>query len=124
MLNIVYTSKLFQPLANSFDHRRFKFVGPPILPCPKTTSFPFEALERKPLIYISLGTIFNKREAFYRLCFEAFADKDWQIVMAIGYSVSRESVRTHTSQLHHTQICPTVGDIAANYPVYYTWWDE
>ncbi len=92
MLNIVYTSKLFQPLANSFDHRRFKFVGPPILPCPKTTSFPFKSLERKPLIYISLGTIFNKREAFYRSCFEAFADKDWQIVMAIGYSVNRDSL--------------------------------
>ncbi|HWS84765.1 MAG TPA: macrolide family glycosyltransferase [Ktedonobacteraceae bacterium] len=92
MLNIVYTSKLFQPLANSFDHRHFKFVGPPILPRPKTISFPFEALEKKPLIYISLGTIFNKREAFYRMCFEAFADKDWQIVMAIGHSVSRESL--------------------------------
>jgi len=94
MLNIVYTSKLFQPLANSFDHRRFKFVGPPILPCLKTTSFPFEALEKKPLIYISLGTIFNKREAFYRTCFEAFADKDWQIVMAVGQNINQESLGT------------------------------
>jgi MGT family glycosyltransferase len=90
MLNIVYTSKLFQPLANSFDHRRFKFVGPPILPRPKTASFPFDMLEKKPLIYISLGTIFNKREAFYRMCFEAFADKNWQFVMTVGQSMSQE----------------------------------
>jgi len=94
MLNIVYTSKLFQPLANSFDHKRFKFVGPPILPRPKTASFPFEVLEKKPLIYISLGTIFNKRETFYRMCFEAFADKDWQVVMAVGQSMSQELLET------------------------------
>ncbi|MBO0777977.1 MAG: glycosyl transferase [Ktedonobacteraceae bacterium] len=92
MLNIVYTSKAFQPLSSSFDQKHFKFVGPSILPRPQTHHFPFEKLGEKPLIYISLGTIFNKKAAFYRACFEAFADTDWQVVMTIGRHVCRDSL--------------------------------
>jgi UDP:flavonoid glycosyltransferase YjiC (YdhE family) len=51
MLTIIYTSKLFQPFADSFDPQRYAFVGPALMPRPEAPAFPFEALEKeKPLI--------------------------------------------------------------------------
>ena len=42
----------------------------------------------KKLIYISLGTIFNKEFDFYFKCIEAFKDsKDYQIIMSVGKAV-------------------------------------
>jgi len=83
-LNIVYTSKAFQPYADFFDES-YKFVGPSILPRQNAPAFPFDALElKKPLLYISLGTIFNEHPKFYRLCIDTFKDSDWQVVMSVG----------------------------------------
>ena len=39
-LNLVYTSRLFQPLAETFDGRRFKFVGPCFDFRPEAPRFP------------------------------------------------------------------------------------
>ncbi len=85
-LNFVYTSRLFQPLADSFDTEHFQFVGP-CLRTPLSSeepAFPFEALDERPLLYISLGTAYNDRAIFFQTCMEAFADSLWQVVMAIG----------------------------------------
>ncbi len=92
-INIVYTSRFFQPYQNAFDDS-YKFVGPSILPRPNAPAFPFELLSKAPLLYISLGTIFNMKNAFYRLCIEAFANQDYQVVMAIGHSISLEMLGT------------------------------
>jgi len=45
-------------------------------------------------VYVSLGTLFNTDAAFYRTCFEAFAGEDFQVIMAIGGSVIKESLGT------------------------------
>jgi MGT family glycosyltransferase len=81
---------MFQPFADNFDPQNFKFVGPSLLPRPEAPVFPFEALTGKPLIYISLGTIYNARPEFYRACFKAFGATAWQVVMAVGSQVSKE----------------------------------
>ena len=90
-INIVYTSRFFQPYQNAFDDS-YKFVGPSILPRPNAPAFPFELLSKAPLLYISLGTIFNRKNEFYKLCIEAFANQDYQVVMAIGHSISVETL--------------------------------
>jgi MGT family glycosyltransferase len=93
MLNISYTSTLFQPDATAFDPARYKFVGPALLPRPEAPTFPFAALDaRKPLLYISLGTAFTSRPDFFRTCCEAFGQSDWQVVMAVGSLLSRETL--------------------------------
>lgn len=93
-LNIVYTSRQFQPSAHLVNDS-FKFVGTSILPRPETSTFPFEQLKQdKPLIYISLGTIFNRQLDFYRMCCEAFADADLQVVMSIGQHISPDQLET------------------------------
>lgn len=83
MLNIVYTAKQFQPFAQLLDNS-FKFVGPSIAPRSDTVSFPFDTLGDMPIIYISLGTVFNDKVEFYRTCCEAFADVGRKIVLAVG----------------------------------------
>jgi MGT family glycosyltransferase len=83
MLNIVYTTRQFQPFAEVLDDS-FKFVGPSIITRSNPTPFPFDALGESPLIYISLGTVFNDKAAFYRTCFEAFAGSDLQVVLSVG----------------------------------------
>lgn len=90
-LNLVCTSPLFQPYADSFDHERYRFVGPILQPRPEAPAFPFEQLdERKPLIYISLGTMVAEQAHFFRLCMQALAQSNWQVVIAVGKSASPE----------------------------------
>ncbi len=86
-INIVYTSRFFQPYESAFDDT-YMFVGPSILPRPNAPTFPFEKLSGNPLLYISLGTIFNGRDHFYRTCLEAFADRNFQVVMSVGHHIS------------------------------------
>lgn len=90
-LNIICIPRVFQPASDSFDER-FVFVGPSIQPHVEDTDFPFNLLDQRPLLYISLGTVFNDRLAFYRQCFEAFGDQPWQVVLSLGEKVEQESL--------------------------------
>jgi len=106
-LNIVYTSRYFQPCAETFDDR-FQFVGPSFAQRRETTDFPWEQVRHPALVYVSLGTLFNTDAAFYRHCFEAFQGEDFQVILSLGSNVARESlgpaptnfiVQTHVPQL-------------------------
>jgi MGT family glycosyltransferase len=81
-LNIVYTSRDFQPLEKNFDSIHYKFVGPSLYTQTDDT-IDYSALT-KPIIYISLGTILNDNISFYNNCIVAL--KDWQgtIIMSVG----------------------------------------
>jgi MGT family glycosyltransferase len=80
-LNIVYTSRMFQPCAETFDER-YVFVGP------MTSRVELEPLvlpaDDRPLVYVSLGTLFNDNPDFYRTCFEAFRGQPWRTLMSVG----------------------------------------
>jgi MGT family glycosyltransferase len=86
-LNIVYTSKYFQPDAEMFDDS-YKFIGPSIIERKEQKEFPFEKLRNKPVIFISLGTINNNHSGFYKMCFEAFRYVEAQVVMSVGKRTS------------------------------------
>lgn len=75
---IVYTSKRFQPMSQSFSER-YAFVGASIrehAPQPKR--------EQQKRIYISLGTILNRNPAFYRSCFQAFGHQEYDVILSVG----------------------------------------
>lgn len=81
-LNIVYTSKYFVKNIGNYDES-FLFIGPPIYQKKYNIDFPFEKLEGKKVIYISLGTIFsNYSQDLNKLFFKAFANTDFVVVMA------------------------------------------
>lgn len=102
-LNIVYTSRYFQPCAETFD-QHFEFVGPSMASRAESIDFTVGGT----MIYISLGTLFNADSSFYRKCFDAFRDDDFQVILSTGSRVSPESlgtaprnfiVRSHVPQL-------------------------
>ena len=92
-LNIVYTTRQLQIYPNSFDER-FKFVGPFLGIHAQAPSFPFDELGDEPVIYISLGTVFNDKADFYRLCLEAFAGLNYRVVMSVGSKIDIASLGT------------------------------
>jgi MGT family glycosyltransferase len=106
-LNIVYTSRQFQPCAETFD-ARFQFVGPSVADRKESAGFPWELVQHPVLVYVSLGTLFNTDAAFYRNCFEAFHGQDFQVILSVGANISMESlgvappnfiVQSHVPQL-------------------------
>ena len=90
-LNIVYTSRLFQPFAETFDegYEDYVFVGPSVPDAPTTG---YTVPGDLPLVYVSLGTLFTADAAFFRNCFEAFGDLDAHVIMSIGSNVSEASL--------------------------------
>ncbi|MGH7743770.1 MAG: macrolide family glycosyltransferase [Candidatus Dormibacteria bacterium] len=89
-LNLVFLPKQFQIAAETFDER-FHFLGPSLglrehvenWQPPKGAAL---------ILFISLGTVFNQRPDFFRLCVQAFAEGSWQVVMAIGEEVNRKEL--------------------------------
>jgi MGT family glycosyltransferase len=91
-LNVVYTSRLFQPSAEAFDERRFKFVGPCFGFRPQAPPFPFERLDGRPLVLVSLGTVYGDHPQFFRKCLEELAGAPWQVVMSTGGNLRMEDL--------------------------------
>lgn len=121
-INIVYTSRYFQPHAEDFDDS-FKFVGPSIVPRSESVDFPVEALDGQRAVYVSLGTIFNHRVGFYRTCLEALSGMDVTAVLSVGPNTDAEAlgpiprnvlVRGYVPQLEVLQrsaVCVTHGGL-------------
>jgi MGT family glycosyltransferase len=89
-LNVVYTSREFQPCADTFDER-FEFVGPS-LPAASEAAVPTAGDSNVPLVYVSLGTLFNAAPDFYKACFAAFRDEPVRVIMSIGTNVSQAAL--------------------------------
>ena len=74
---IVYTSKAFQPMAETFSER-YAFVGPSLPEIPKREE------KERPLVYVSMGTVVRGKPAFYHRCVEAFSGMDVDAVLSVG----------------------------------------
>ena len=92
---IVYTSKEFQPLSETFSDK-YSFIGPSVKTA--TVKQKDESIKQ---VYISLGTVNNKNADFYRNCIKAFENSDIKVIMSVGKE-------TNISQL---------GDIPNNFEV-------
>lgn len=79
-LNLVLIPREFQYEADTFDER-FKFIGPLDNSALQTGHWA-PANPDAELLFISFGTLFNNNPQFYRTCFEAFGDLDWEVAMA------------------------------------------
>jgi len=91
LLNIVYTSRYFQPYGELFD-KTFKFVGSSIAQGEATIDFHFDSLGDTPVIYLSLGTLCNPNLDFCRSCFEAFKDFDQKVLLHVGSVIDLSAV--------------------------------
>lgn len=101
-LNIVFTSKYYQPYGDEFDDT-YKFVGPSITNRQEISDFKIENPDNKKLVFVSLGTIVNKNLQFYKDCLEALGSRDDLIViMSVGKKIDIKDL----------------GEIPANFRVY------
>ena len=75
---IVYTSKEFQPCADTFTEK-YCFVGPSIREV--TEAFP---QSKQKTVYISMGTVNNVMLEFYKNCIEALKNTSYRVVMSVG----------------------------------------
>ncbi len=82
---IVYTSRRFQPGAETFGES-YAFVGPSV-----AARYPRKPHAR-PLVYISLGTVLHNAPAFYRRCIRALSGMECDAVISIGGSVALASL--------------------------------
>jgi len=83
-LNLVYTSREFQLGAGEFDES-YQFVGPSIGARPADPSFPLERL-RDPVLYASLGTVFNAAPHLLRSFATALAPLAGSVVVSTGHT--------------------------------------
>ena len=74
---IVYTSKYFQPCAETFSDR-VHFIGPSIRPVTEK----YEKTAEKTL-FISMGTVNQNRE-FYRNCIDVLGKTPYQVIISMG----------------------------------------
>ena len=90
--NLCFTARDLLPEARRYG-TDYDFVGPPGLFGAAQIPFPFEELDPgRPLIYISLGTVFNHNPHFFRACLEALAGSDYQVVLSTGNGVPVQSL--------------------------------
>jgi MGT family glycosyltransferase len=85
-LNLVLIPRALQIEPERFD-QSYRFVGHCFGESLEPDEFPWDELGADPLIYISLGTVFNNRPGFFRACMEAFGGLPLRVVMSVGRRV-------------------------------------
>lgn len=89
-LNFTYTIRDFQIYEDDFDNHKYRYVGPSMGDRGES-EFDFSQME-KPIIYVSLGTLFNTSIDFYRKCIEAFKEEPVSVIMSIGNIVKEDEL--------------------------------
>lgn len=82
-LNISYIMRGFQHDIEHFNSPAYVFAGPSVR-TPQPTDFMNKIDTSRPVIYISLGTVFNENITFFNNCFTALKDLDATVVVSIG----------------------------------------
>ncbi|MDF7665286.1 macrolide family glycosyltransferase [Bifidobacterium sp. ESL0745] len=104
-LTYTYTSRSFQIDGDSFPSEQYKFIGPSLdgredqKPSADLASV-LEKSDGKPIIYASLGTIFNTFLPFYRAVVGAFGGKDVTVILSVGHNFNRGKLGEIPSNIH------------------------
>jgi len=90
-LNLVLIARALQIEPERFDES-YRFVGRCLGEKQEPDEFAWDKLSADPVIYISLGTVFNDRAEFFRACMAAFGGQSLQVVMSVGRRVDLASL--------------------------------
>jgi MGT family glycosyltransferase len=91
-LNIILLQRSFHPAGDAFDNR-YVFTGAQIAARDNSGTWKAPAGER-PLVFSSLGTMFNNWPEFYVMLFDAVKDLPVNVAAAIGSIIKPESLGT------------------------------
>lgn len=104
-LNIIFTSRYFQPQGESFDDR-FKFVGPIIYDRNEKKGLNLLKEFSKQLIYVSMGTVYNDDIGFYRKMIRTFTDKPYRIFISVGKYIDQDKLGAIPSNIFVQEYWP------------------
>ncbi len=93
-LNIIYTIKELQPHGDSYDPAQFKFIGPSISSGRVNAGESDYSGLKKPLVYISFGTVMHEQADFYKKSFKALCGFEGTIVMSVGKAIDINAMGT------------------------------
>jgi UDP:flavonoid glycosyltransferase YjiC (YdhE family) len=60
----------------------------------------FDDLGDGPLVFVTLGTVFNGNVQLFRLIADALADQPFEVVMALGHGIPREALGDVADNIH------------------------
>lgn len=83
---LAYTSREFQPGAARMRDP-IEYVGPLLGGAPALTGELAERIGDGPLVYVSLGTLFNRHPAFLRSCLAGLASHPGPVLVSIGHQL-------------------------------------
>jgi MGT family glycosyltransferase len=90
-LNIVFSSRYFQPFEKHFDDS-YVYIGPDIRLDRQEQPMPIPKRGDQKLVFIAVGTVYKASLKFFRTCMAAFADDRYSVVMSIGKAVDRAAL--------------------------------
>lgn len=109
--HLAFYPRSFQYEGDRFDDS-YAFVGP----CVRrhTGNAPWRAPDDgRPVLLVTLGTVYNRHPEFYRLCLDAFADSAWHVVMAVGERTDPASLGPLPANAEVHQVVPQLEVLAA-----------
>jgi MGT family glycosyltransferase len=104
-LNIVFSSRYFQPYEQHFDES-YLYVGPEIELDRQDERMPIEKQAGQKLIYIAVGTVYVANLDFFRACFKAFVDPSYLVIMSVGKAVDLETLGAIPANFKVAQYVP------------------
>jgi len=97
-LNIIFTSRQFQPLEHSFNDS-YKFVGPIVYDRNEKQS-EIVTNKDKPLIYVALGTVYNDNLVTYRSIISTLKQVGYESYVSIGKYLKPSQLGDIPSNVH------------------------
>jgi MGT family glycosyltransferase len=113
--HLAFFPRAFQYRGGLYDDR-YRFVGPCIRSRSGTSAWRPAAKDR-PVLLVSLGTVYNRLPAFYRMCLRAFAGSRWQVVMAVGERMDPRALGPLPDNAEVHQVVPQL-DVMAHATVF------
>ncbi len=90
-LNIVFSSRLFQPYEKHFGDS-YRYVGPENELDRQEEPMPIQKQAGQKLIYIAVGTVYQANLDFFRACIEAFADPQYLVILSVGRAIEPKAL--------------------------------
>lgn len=86
-LNLIRVPREFHPMGETFDEKRFKFVGTTFRSQEAMGDFPLDRLSKDPVLYATMGTVFGEVSGIFDVFVRAFGNRPQQLVVALGNKI-------------------------------------